>query len=84
LEPLRGTPQVRYCSECRAAVHLVEREAERSQLTRLGKCIAIMRDWPCRGHGRFHPAGGQSSGWSAYDRTPMLVRIPRGASMIGS
>lgn len=44
LERLRGTPQVRYCSECRAAVHLVEREAELSQLIRMGKCVAMMMD----------------------------------------
>ena len=44
LEPVLGAPHIRYCSECRAAVHLVKREAELAQLSRLGKCTAIMRE----------------------------------------
>jgi hypothetical protein len=43
LEPVRDNPRIRYCSECQAAVHLVEREAELVRLAELGKSVAMMR-----------------------------------------
>jgi hypothetical protein len=44
LEPVHGNPRLRYCSQCQAAVHLVEHEAELAELSRLGKNVAVQRE----------------------------------------
>ncbi len=44
LEPVLDSPRVRYCSQCRSAVHLVEREQELIELARHGKCVAVLRE----------------------------------------
>jgi hypothetical protein len=43
LEPIPGTSRVRYCSQCQAAVHLIEKESELGELARQGKCVAILQ-----------------------------------------
>jgi hypothetical protein len=43
LEPMRGNPRLRYCSQCQAAIHLALHEAELSELARLGKSFALVR-----------------------------------------
>jgi hypothetical protein len=46
LEPVRGSPRIRYCGLCQSAVHLVEHEAEMLELARVGKCVAVRREDP--------------------------------------
>jgi hypothetical protein len=42
LEPVRGSPSIRYCGLCKSAVHLVEHETEMDELARMGKSVAIV------------------------------------------
>ena len=44
LEPVRDEPRVRFCGQCRAAVHLAEGEDQLAELARLGKNVAVLRD----------------------------------------
>lgn len=44
LEPVHDNPRVRYCSLCQSAVHLAASTLEVTQLIRLGKCVAVMRE----------------------------------------
>jgi hypothetical protein len=46
LELVRDNPSVRYCALCNSAVHLVEREVDRLDLERMGKCVAIAHTEP--------------------------------------
>jgi hypothetical protein len=46
LEAVRGNPHLRYCSQCQAAVHLVEHEHEALELARQGKSVAVLRKDP--------------------------------------
>lgn len=42
LEVLPADPRVRFCGKCQSAVHLVERPSEFDELTRQGKCVAVV------------------------------------------